>query len=102
MSNSFFSLENNPKRGPYDDIFYFVAGLNHPVLLLIHLFITSSPMTKIIQPHKIEVFAFMGISGPRQPYQHSAQTHLVVVCVCVVILIFDAYVVLPLSWFLPL
>ena len=52
--------------------------------LIFYLFIISSPLTRIIQPHKIVVFVYTDTFWPIhfQPIQYSAQTQLVV---CVVI-----------------
>ena len=64
------------------------------------LFITSSPLTRIIQPHKIDNLYKQTnlVSGQllRHPYQQSAQTRLVVV-VSVFFIIFVVDVVFVLS-----
>ena len=58
MSNFYFSLENYPKWGPLDDFSHFLAGRNPTALLVFYMFITSSPLTRIIQTHRIVVFVY--------------------------------------------
>ena len=53
-----FSLGNDPKGGPLDDFLHFFVAPTLTILLVSHLFITFFPLTKIIQPHKIDISIF--------------------------------------------
>ena len=56
IGTSYFPLENAPKGGPLEDFFTFS-------LFFFYLFITSPPLTRIIQPHKF-VFVYTDTLGP--------------------------------------
>ena len=52
----YFSLEINPKGGPLDDFSHFLCGWNPTIFLVFYLFMTSTPLTRIIQPHRIVMY----------------------------------------------
>ena len=97
------SLENDPKGGPLDGFLYIFCALNLMIFLVFCFSITFSPLTRNIQPFKLNIFEYTDTMGVvyvlHHPYQHSALTQLVVVICFVAKLSSSKQLKFQLNWY---